>query len=49
MILKLSEFFVIVIIIILSNIKLIETCYRYYKTNSFHCFTGLPKLLVLCG
>jgi hypothetical protein len=34
-----------IIIIFLSSIRSIETCYGRYKTESFHLFKGLPKFL----
>jgi hypothetical protein len=31
---------IIIIVIFLSSIRFIETCYRHYKTESFHLFKG---------
>jgi hypothetical protein len=37
----------VIIIIILFSVCLTETCCGYYKTESFHQFTGLPILLFM--
>jgi hypothetical protein len=37
------------VIIFLSNIRSIETCYGRYKPESFHLFKGLPKFLFPLG
>jgi hypothetical protein len=38
-----------IIIVFLSSIRSIETCYGCYKTESFHLFKGLPKFLFRFG
>jgi hypothetical protein len=41
--------FCLFIIIFLSSIRSIETCYGRYKADSFHLFKGLPKVLFSFG
>jgi hypothetical protein len=38
-----------IIIIFVSSITSIETCYARYKTESFHLFQGLPKFIFPFG